>query len=614
MNILEKVEKVIIYLLFLVFPLAFSNLFINSFDTTKLFVLIIGIFLILFIKLIKFIGRKNLDFNVGKYDLVVFLLMMAYLLSGIFASKNILDSFFNPGMASFVILGGIMYFITNQLDKESKQKTFNFLAISAFTISLLQITSFIGILKLIPQLPEYIKDVTFNTFGNILNQIVFLAAILPFTIFNIFKKEEMADKILNALVSIVLVIGFSISIFLLISNHVISKQMLDYNSSWSIAIDTLKSSPYLGAGPSKYVQSFNKFKPLKYNLSENWNLEFQQGSNMILTTFTEIGFIGLILLLVLLILPLTKIDYKNANFISFTIILIASFSLPYTLVVIPIILFLFSYSIDTKGLKLGFFTSKLPITLISIPFVSIFIVAIYIFSRAFYAEYVFTKSFVKLSTGNGKEAYQLINKAISINQLVDRYHLFSSAINMAIVDNIAKKEKIEDKDKEDISKLIQQSIAEGKAVVKLNPNKASSWLALANIYTKIINYAKGSESFAIESYKQAINLDPINPITRIKLGILYYNLGRYEEAIETLKLAVLSKPDYPNSRFNLALAYKANKQLEKSKTEINNVLLLLGKEAKDYEVALKELQGLEELTKKDDSLVTPEQAKSLPQE
>jgi len=133
--------------------------------------------------------------------------------------------------------------------------------------------------------------------------------------------------------------------------------------------------------------------------------------------------------------------------------------------------------------------------------------------------------------------------------------------------------------------------------VTLNKDRSSNWENLGNIYQSVMAFAKGADNYALQSYSQAIFLDPINPNLRIKLGGIYYSQKKYEEAIDIFKLATLAKSDYANAHYNLSLAYKENKDFTKAKDEMNIVLKLIGKNSKDYDLALKELEKIDELTK-----------------
>jgi tetratricopeptide (TPR) repeat protein len=106
-------------------------------------------------------------------------------------------------------------------------------------------------------------------------------------------------------------------------------------------------------------------------------------------------------------------------------------------------------------------------------------------------------------------------------------------------------------------------------------------------------FAQGADQFAIQSYSQAVALDPTAPDLRLSLGGVYYALGDYESAIDAFKMAVLTKPDYANARYNLAIAYREKGEIKKAISEMTTVLSLLDPNSQDYQTAKNELEALE---------------------
>lgn len=98
-------------------------------------------------------------------------------------------------------------------------------------------------------------------------------------------------------------------------------------------------------------------------------------------------------------------------------------------------------------------------------------------------------------------------------------------------------------DEENAITLLDQTSA-------IAPEKPASWLALAEIWTKL-----GRSEMAMESLKKAKAALPANPDILLALGKLYYENERPTEAISVLKQAFQLNQDDPEIRKSLAKAY-----------------------------------------------------------
>ncbi len=66
----------------------------------------------------------------------------------------------------------------------------------------------------------------------------------------------------------------------------------DLRSSVTVAAKTLWHRPVLGTGPSTWYQDFVTYRPLSYNMNENWNIRFIQSGNAWSQLVATMGVVG----------------------------------------------------------------------------------------------------------------------------------------------------------------------------------------------------------------------------------------------------------------------------------------------------------------------------------
>ena len=595
MKILNIIDKYLFLGLIFFYPLFFLPIFQSPFDTAKLLLLAVGILLLTTVKIVKTILVGDFKFYSSKIDVLIVAFAIIYIVSSILSPLGKFDSFVLPGATSFIVFASFMYFFVNQFIQKDKNIMENVIIISAVIASLLQIVSFLNIPTL-----KFMGS-NFSSLGNIISSLTFFAMILPFAFYKAIRENDITNKILFGLSGFVIFIGLSLSAYSVLPLKNTSPKLLSLSNSWSIAIDTLKTNPLIGVGPTNYLVSFNKFRPITFNTTNDWGIKYIVSRNTPLTLIVEVGLLGVIIFLSIFFVTLKSFNLENPNNLSILIFLVISLIFPISPALFPIFFLLIALNSKTREVS-GIFTSKIPAFVMTIPFIAFVLFVSFVSYKVFFGEYLFNKM-INLKT------YEELNRVLQINPYSDRYHLVAAELNLAIANSIAKKTDIKDEDKNTISQLIQQSITEAKAAVSLNPQKASNWDNLGNVYSSISTFAKDANQFAIEAYSQAIFLDPINPLLRIKLGGIYYADGKFEDAVKIFELAVLAKPDFANSHFNLAMAYKGNKQIEKAKEQLNITLTLVEKDSKDYELVKKELDTIDE--KVENTETNPVQTENL---
>jgi tetratricopeptide (TPR) repeat protein len=242
----------------------------------------------------------------------------------------------------------------------------------------------------------------------------------------------------------------------------------------------------------------------------------------------------------------------------------------------------------------------------------------YLLGRSYAAEYYFKKAANGLMKNNAKEVYDNMKKARVLNPNEERFVLNFSQTNLLVADALARKDadQITESDRQTIAQAVQAAISEAKELIRLNPNRASSFENLANVYKNIIPLAAGADVWTISSYQRAIVLDPANPSYRLNLGGVYYLLGRYGEAARLFEQAASLKTDWPNAYYNLAWAYFQGQKYDLAATAMQNVVNLIDKKTspQDWEKANKDLTDFKNKLVSSQNEATAEGQLNLPQQ
>lgn len=588
-KILGAVKKYLIIAALLLFVLFVLAGFPSPYFIPKEILAAIIICLALIASFVKSIIKGEIKFSSGKFDVGVILLIIAYLAATIFKTPNKMEAFFYPGTTTFVMLSALFYLVINQFTKKGKNAVASALFASGILLSISMLFTQLGLLSKIPQLPDFIKDPTFNPVGSNLQSIVYLLALLPIGIMQIFKDKDLVKRTFFGVASGILVLTIVITGIKMFPGSSQVPVIPTWQTSWEITVETLKQSPLLGAGPANYLSAFNLYRPLGYNLTNLWQVRFSSANNYYFTLITELGFVGLAAMVILLVSVYRKLtlDYKNKNWegIPLLILVVAFALVPLAPALIFLFMVLLAVSSGSEEKSSTVAAGKVPAIIVASP-IFVAIVALAIFgTRATLAEANYKKSLDALVANDAKNTYNFMLESERLNPYVDRYHASLAQVDMALANSLASKTDLTEADQTTITQLVQQAISEGKATVTLNPGRSGNWEVLAQIYRNIMSFAQGADQFAVQTYSQAVALDPINPDLRIALGGVYYALGDYDNAINAFQLAAVAKSDLPNAHYNLAAAYAAKKEFDKAITEMDTVISLVPQDSADYKTA-----------------------------
>lgn len=607
--------------LFPVFFLPFTSEF---YDFNKQILLIVSTAVLLVLLAVSFILDKQVRITRHPFGLPFLAVLGTWIISTFLRTPNYTDALLEPGQTGSIV--SLILFFTAAINfihsKKDLEKIVNGLIISFSILSLLALLWGSGLLAKIIPVP-FMQNSVWTPLGNSFNLVVLLGIMAPFMIIQIVREKGNSLRTLLMSVALFLaVIASGLQVYRLFSaNSQFRPVFLSQNTSWSIALEALKVSPLIGTGPSTYLSDFTRFRPISYNISDNWAIRFSNASNYYLEILATVGILGLMayLFIALRVSKTLSFFIKSQSdspihtlalgaSTSAAVALISQIFLPTsfaTLFLIFVLLLIVVVSLKQLGSSLvheanidivaasdsGVRTPILPWISLALA-AGLIIPSAWFFGRAYIAEYYFHQAIISAATNDGKATYEALIQAINFNPYRDVYRVAYSQTNLLLANSISSQPEPTEETRNTVIQLIQQAIREAKNAVSLNPNKVTNVESLADTYRNLLSSAEGADSWAIAAYRQAILLDPVNPNLRISLGGILYALKAYDDAIVVFQQAVDLKSNLPNAYYNLASAYREKGNLQNAFIAMQNVVNLMDRAAADYPQAVSELEDL----------------------
>lgn len=639
---IEKASITVIALLFIVFPLTFTNLTTDLFVLPKQIVLSFITLSLLVLYGTKTLINQGLRIKRTPLDLPVIIFGTVVFVSVIFSVARY-DSVYNfiPFLFSILLFFAITY-------NTRTQRSLNVLVGSLLLGGALSsVFALLSLLKVYPFPFDFTKTQTFSALGSMLDQTIYLGLLLPlgfyFAVPNLRKgraaiftanKENNVKMLTLGTLTIITLVGFAISIYSLI--YLQKGLILPIATGFQVAFAAIsQDGPRIiqgflfGSGFGEYSIAFLRFKQALFNANTDiWNLTFFRSSSFALELLTTTGITGFAAFL--------YIGYKALRqkplFLPLAVIFVASLVLPLAFYHLTLFFFIlgifavhkslsnhneyFDVELQLVAAKKGFFVlsteeatgrqaEKYAKILTSIVFGVILLVVL----GLGFLTYDFTinninfqKSLVAATQNNGSLTYTYQANALSsfTGKYTDAYFRVYSQTNLALANALANSnqgKKPTDQTTQTIYTLVQQSINSARTATTLSPSNALNWQNLSNIYRSLIGFGQNADSFAILAAQQSVRLDPTNPQEYINLGGIYYQLKNWDKALEQFQLAINLKPDLPNAYYNHAHALIEKGDLNTALTELNTVKQLVSKDSANVKKIGEEITNLEKRIK-----------------
>lgn len=632
-NYIEKASVALLGLLFIIFPLFFTNLTTDFFTLPKqALIVFVDLALLILFGAKTFLSEK-VSIRRTPFDLPVILFILAILLSSIFSVSRF-DSFVS--FVPFLFVGIAFFAITHNLKNEKSVLVLaSSLLISGALLSLITVFSYFKI-YVFPF--EFTKVQNFTTSGSLLDTALYLLFLLPLGLYFLspFLKKKSTDKPVDytklfgfGAVSIIILVGLIISIYNLIKPGVLT--ILPTDAGFQIAFAAISQDSgrifqglLFGSGFGQFLTDFTRFKQATFNTNPTlWNLTFIHSSSFVLELLATTGLLGVLSFLFLCFKALKE----RPLFVPLIIALAISLVLPLSFTTFTLIFLLlgvyaglrglnndqkyFDVELQLVALKKGFFAfaleesarAKTSNKTLSYFVLAICVVIVLLFGFLSFdylsANVTFQKSLIAASQNNGQLTYNYQNQALSslTGKRVDAYQRVFSQTNLALANSLAQSVPAgaspSGQTTQTIYTLVQQSINSGRQATTLSPFNTINWQNLAGIYRTLIGFGQNADSFAILAQQQAVKLDPSNPQGYITLGGIYYQLRLWDKAQEQFQQAVSLKPDFPNAYYNLGHALQEKGDLRGALAQYQTVRTLVQNDKANLDKIEEEIRAIE---------------------
>lgn len=599
-TILTTINKFYLRIVFLLFPIIFVSAVIDSFGFGKNLSLMVIAILALFLWVIKFLTDKEKVIKTNKLFWLFLIFVGWSVVSFLRLEMGLkMQSFMSPMGIGTVISLFILFFVWIQTDdKEERDQQFWFLTIGGLIVGLTSLIVFMIPANKLPLLIPKVNPVVsigagWSLAGSIwAEMILFVCLIFGWArklLAKIREKVEVGVYLIEAVIVAFFSLLFLLDIYRIFK---LGWMILDFNSAWVIAVEAFKRSPIFGVGIGNFVEAFNRYKPVSYNLTKYWTSVFSASSMGVLQIWTELGIVGLGLVayLVMMILKLKK----TIKFWQIILFLAVVLFLPLNLMSVFLLAWLLSDVLENKETKLVLNVGENNFNVMPYLVALLLLVGIgfggYWVSKIFLGDVYMRQSLAAAALNDGVKTYQLQIKAIGMNQNLPSYRRMYSQTNLALAQTLLSNKDITEDDKGKASTLVQQSVREAKAAITLNNKNPEYWYNLAGIYKSLIGLVDGSADWSYQAYQQAIILDPTNPALYLDLGGLFYAAGNYEQADRAFEQSVVNKNDFANAWYNWANSAKKLNKLDAAVARLEQALKLVPVDSGDYQTASKELE------------------------
>lgn len=407
-------------------------------------------------------------------------------------------------------------------------------------------------------------------------------------------------------------------------------------ATWEITTQTLRESPMLGSGPGTFILDYAKHRSPDVNATQFWNIRFDRGSSHFLTSLATTGLLGtlswLAVALFLLAAAVRKLMKTNEEtwhvlvgmFAAWFLLVVSKFLYSSTLSLefafwIVMALLVIVHRRDFFSVK--FENSPRAAMTLSFVFILSLVLAVsglFVEGQRYVAEIHYANAIRADRAGaDADDVLTALTRAANLNQSNDVY-VRNLALGLLVKANnefvkpveLDRAEEESDEDYNvrlqdaqqqqirDATVLTANSVNTAKLATQINGTNIANWAVLASIYQSLMGVTQGADAWAVDSYLEAIELEPSNPSFHTELGKVYVfqadlaaqGLQTEDEeaktaaqtevdellqkAIDSFNKAIELKADFGAAHYNMALTLDRQGKLTEAIAKMEAVVSL----------------------------------------
>ncbi len=405
------------------------------------------------------------------------------------------------------------------------------------------------------------------------------------------RESAESDKPKRRLPVATLIVAVVSLLFIIFGSYINNKlsekfniSQLEVRPSWqatfTVAKNTLKHDPILGAGPNQFVREWLKYKDPAVNGTIFWNADFNYGVGLIPTFLITTGLLGLLAWLAFFFFfvfsgfrsvfspssdptlrYLTISSFLGAMFIWIFSVFYAPGNVVTALAFILTGIFVSCLSLEGHSkIKTGSYTS---VSKVSFGFVLLFIVFIvvsvateYFMIQRFMAYTYFQKGLVVLNTtGDFDKAEVKILKATSLSKN-DLFYRALSEIGIIRLNNLVATTNDKtpiDTIRAQFQNVLGSTLEYAKQAIAIDEKNYENHVSLGRVYETVVPLKiEGAYEAAKITYEEALKHNPHSPAIYLMLARLEFSKGDNVKTRDYIAQALAKKQNYIDAIFLLA--------------------------------------------------------------